>query len=69
MANHSVNDIQLKKLSLYKVIEDEFTDIEVKCLLVDILFGLYDEDEEEIVRLLDEVKGIYRSVWEEFYHE
>ena len=69
MANHSVNDIQLKKRSLYKVIEDEFTDIEVKCLLVDILFGLYDEDEKEIVRLLDEVKGIYRSVWEEFFHE
>lgn len=55
-----------KKLALYKLLEDEFSDIEVRSTLVDLLLGLYNEDEQKIIQLLNELKKIYRSVREEF---
>lgn len=55
-----------KKLALYKLLEDEFSDIEVRSTLVDLLLGLYNEDEQKIIQLLNELKKIYQSVREEF---
>lgn len=55
-----------KKLALYKLLEDEFSDIEIRSTLVDLLLGLYNEDEQKIIQLLNELKKIYQSVREEF---